>query len=79
MFNGNSAYVCNGNISEWAKCDNISKEPKRVPVKIPKYLQDQYPFLAKKFKVKSRAIKEVPAYIAAKIKIKKSDEDDVDA
>lgn len=57
----NSGYVCTGNISEWAKCDNIEKEPKRIPVRIPEYLRTEYSFLSGKFKVQTRAIKAVAA------------------
>lgn len=79
IFNGNSAYACTGEISEWAKCDNISKEPKREVAKVPKYLQDQFSFLAKKFKVRTRALKSVPAYTIPKAKVKKEGQDDIDA
>lgn len=78
IFNGNSAYVCDGNISEWARCDNVSKLPKRSSVKIPKYIQENHSFLAKKFKVKDRAIKPVPAHLIPKAVVKKQDADDVD-
>lgn len=27
----NSNYICNGNSSEWAKCENVLKEPPRDP------------------------------------------------
>lgn len=74
----NSSYVCNGDLSEWAKCDNNVKEPERIPVKIPKYIKDEYSFLAKKFKVQTRAVRNVPATIQAKLKVKKEEADDVD-
>lgn len=76
---GNSSYLCTGSISEWAKCDNIIKEPERQMVKIPKYIQDKHPFLGKKFKVQTRIVKEVPAYLTVKPKVKKDGDDDVDA
>lgn len=79
IFNGNSAYTCTGQISEWAKCDNISKEPKRSVAKVPKYLQDQFSFLAKKSKVRTRALKSVPVYTIPKTKVKKDGQDDIDA
>lgn len=75
---GNSSYFCNGNLSEWAKCDNVVKEPERKPVKIPQYITDQYKFLAKQFKIQTRAVKDIPA-IVQKFKVKKEEEDDVDA
>lgn len=76
---GNSSYLCTGNISEWAKCDNVVKEPPRVAVKIPQYIQEKYPFLAKKFKVKTRAVKDMPVYLSAKAVVKKDGKDDIDA
>lgn len=79
IFNGNSAYVCSGEISEWAKCDHVVKEPKRDVAKVPKYVQEKHSFLAKKFKVRTRALKSVPAYIIPKAKVKKEGQDDIDA
>lgn len=75
---GNSSYLCNGNISEWAKCDNVVKEPPRTTVKIPQYIQKEYPFLAKKFKVQTRAVKDIPVFLSTKTVIKKGGKDDVD-
>lgn len=79
IFNGNSAYLCTGQISEWAKCDNVVKEPSRQSVKVPKYIQEKYSFLSKKFKVKTRALKTVPSFAIPKAKVKKEGQDDVDA
>lgn len=76
---GNSSYLCTGSISEWAKCDNVVKEPERQTVKIPKYIQEAHPFLGKKFKIQTRIVKDVPAYLTTKIKVKKDEKDDVDA
>lgn len=76
---GNSSYLCNGNISEWAKCDNVVKEPERKTVKIPEYIRKEHPFLGEKFKVRTRAVKDVPAYLSVKPKVKKDGDDDVDA
>lgn len=75
---GNSSYVCNGNLSEWAKCDNVVKEPNRSTVKIPKYIKDEYSFLAKPFKVQTRAVRDIPAVVQAKLKVKKEEKDDID-
>lgn len=75
---GNSAYLCNGNLSEWAKCDNIAKEPKRVPVKIPSHIKDKHPFLAKKFKVQNRAVKFLPPMPSIKVKKEDGDNGDIE-
>lgn len=72
----NSAYVCTGNISEWAKCDNIQKEPKRRAVKIPSAIKETHPFLAKKFKVQTRAVKYVPPVPLKPVKKESADEVD---
>lgn len=72
----NSAYVCTGNISEWAKCDNIQKEPKRRGVKIPSAIKEAHPFLAKKFKVQTRAVKYVPPVPLKPVKKESADEVD---
>lgn len=77
---GNASYFCKGNLSEWGKCDNELKEPERIPVNIPQYIKDEHSFLAKKFKVQTRAVRNIPAAIQAKLKIKKEEAaDDVDA
>lgn len=54
------------------------KEPERMPVKIPKYIKDEHPFLAKKFKPQTRLVKDIPAYLQAKLKVKKEEKDDID-
>lgn len=74
---GNSVYLCTGNISEWAKCDNIQKEPKRRAVKIPSAIKTAHPFLAKKFKAQTRAVKYVPPVPLKPVK-KEGAADDVD-
>lgn len=68
----NSKYVCTGNISEWAKCDNVEKEPKRIAVLVPDYIKEAYSFLADSFKVRKRAVKEVAAPVVVK-KVKKEE------
>lgn len=70
--------MCNGNISEWAKCDNVVKEPKRKTVKIPQYIKDEHSFLTKSFKVQTRAVRDIPAIVQAKLKVKKEENDDID-
>lgn len=62
-------------MSEWAKCDNVVKTPKRSTVKIPKFIQDEYPFLAKSFKVRDRAVKELAPIPSFKPKVKKDEVD----
>lgn len=49
-----------------------------MPVKIPQYIQDEYSFLAKKFKTQTRIVKDMPAYLQATFKVKKEDKDDID-
>lgn len=71
----NSVYFCNGNLTEWAECDNVVKEPERVPVEIPEHIKEEFPFLAKRFNVKTRILKDIPAAIQAKLKVKKEEPD----
>lgn len=53
----NSIYCCTGNISEWSKCTNTVKTPRRVPVQIPEKYQV---FLRGKFNVRNRILNDVP-------------------
>lgn len=53
----NSIYCCTGNISEWSKCINTVKTPKRVAAQIP----DKYRiFLRGTFKIRTRILIDVP-------------------
>lgn len=53
----NLLYFCTGNISEWSVCNNSTKEPERVAVKIPLEIQESFPFLSKRFKIRARIVK----------------------
>lgn len=70
---GNSAYLCTGHLSEWAKCDNIVKEPKRKECVIPKDIKSEYSFLSKKRKVQTRAVKTVAPMNIVKTEIVKKE------
>jgi poly [ADP-ribose] polymerase 1 len=51
-------YVCSGDLTEWVKCMQVEKDPKRCKCKIPEELAAKYSFLAKyKSKVQKRFIK----------------------
>lgn len=50
-----------------------------MPVTIPKYIEEEHSFLSKKFKVQTRAVRNIPALVQEKLKVKKEDNDDVDA
>ncbi|XP_013111859.1 poly [ADP-ribose] polymerase [Stomoxys calcitrans] len=73
-----SAYVCNGDLTEWTKCSNSVKEPARNPCKIPPHLKSQYKFLKNVNKtIENRAIRYIPpsaTTISKSITIKKGDE-----
>lgn len=75
---GNSAYLCTGDLTEWAKCDNVAKEPKRVAVKIPKSIQKDYSFLNKKFKAQTRALKDIAPVLVNRTKVKKEGDEDIE-
>lgn len=54
-----NGYVCIGEVSEWAKCNESYKEPERIKFKIPSEFK-HIDFLKKyKCKVQNRAIKYV--------------------
>nr|XP_053635074.1 poly [ADP-ribose] polymerase-like [Cherax quadricarinatus] len=38
-------YVCKGNLTEWTKCTNVVKEPKRQPFLVPEELKSKCPIL----------------------------------
>lgn len=38
-------YKCEGDLSEWVKCDNVLVDPKRKVFKVPKELGEEYEFL----------------------------------
>lgn len=40
-----TGYLCNGELTEWTKCNTIIKEPKRSVCKIPSELKKKYSFL----------------------------------
>ncbi|XP_053681345.1 poly [ADP-ribose] polymerase [Anopheles nili] len=71
-----SAYVCQGNLTNWVKCLNAEKAPARMKTKIPSNLKTAYSFL-KQYKsvVSDRVIRYVPpsATTVAK-KVKKEEE-----
>lgn len=52
-----NGYICTGNISEWAKCDNFIVEPLRVACKIPVWLQKY--FVERKVELQVRAIEKI--------------------
>ncbi|KAK9500018.1 hypothetical protein O3M35_002931 [Rhynocoris fuscipes] len=54
-------YQCLGNLTEWTKCPNIEKEPKRTKFKVPEDIAAECPKLTEfKYKVGKRLIREAP-------------------
>ena len=47
VFKSGTGYKCNGHLTEFTRCTNIVKAPKRTHMKIPDELAESYPFLAK--------------------------------
>jgi hypothetical protein len=41
----NDGYYCSGNITEWTKCTNVTKDPERTAWKISKDLKEDIEFL----------------------------------
>ncbi|KAF5305635.1 hypothetical protein FQR65_LT07716 [Abscondita terminalis] len=67
-------YVCHGNVTEWSKCNYVTKEPPRAPFKVPKELAEQYSFLKKyKYVRRTRIFKDVKPSVSA-MKVKKEEE-----
>ncbi|XP_059610160.1 poly [ADP-ribose] polymerase [Phlebotomus argentipes] len=56
MFNDNG-YKCTGNISEWAKCEHMEKEPERFKAKIPKGIVEKFDLKSVKPAVDKRVFK----------------------
>lgn len=73
-------YICQGDLTEWTKCQTITKEPKRRSFKVPSDLADEYTFLKKyKFVPRTRVIRDVnPTVSQSLIKTEKG-EDEEDA
>ncbi|XP_055640621.1 poly [ADP-ribose] polymerase [Toxorhynchites rutilus septentrionalis] len=70
-----SAYMCEGNLTEWVKCLNSDKKPPRVPTKIPSDIKKAYSFLGKyKSVVSERVIKYVPPSLSTTMKKVKKEE-----
>lgn len=70
-----SAYICEGNLTEWVKCLNTDKKPPRVPTKVPSEIKKAFPFLEKyKSVVSDRVIKYVPPSLSTSMKKVKKEE-----
>lgn len=71
-----SAYVCEGNLTEWVKCLNSEVKPPRKPAKLPDDIKKQFSFLAKyKSVVSDRVIKYVPPSLSTTMKKVKKEEE----
>ncbi|XP_075147424.1 poly [ADP-ribose] polymerase-like isoform X2 [Haematobia irritans] len=75
-----SAYVCNGDLTEWTKCAKTVREPKRNPCKISPALKSQYKFLKHVSRTPEiRAIRYIPpstSTISKSVSVKTGDEID---
>lgn len=70
-----SAYMCEGNLTEWVKCLNTDKKPPRVPTKVPSEIKKAFSFLEKyKSVVSDRVIKYVPPSLNTTMKKVKKEE-----
>ncbi|XP_044760388.1 poly [ADP-ribose] polymerase [Coccinella septempunctata] len=66
-------YLCHGDLTEWSKCNNLTKTPLRRAFKVPKELAQEYSFLKKyKYVPRTRIFKDV----ALTSNVKKEDEID---
>ncbi|XP_018568768.1 poly [ADP-ribose] polymerase [Anoplophora glabripennis] len=67
-------YVCTGDLTEWTKCSNVEKEPKRTAFKVPEVLKEKYHFLkAYKYVPCKRVIKEVHSTVTLKKDVKEEE------
>ncbi|XP_050082523.1 poly [ADP-ribose] polymerase [Anopheles aquasalis] len=71
-----SAYVCEGNLTEWTKCMHAEKVPARKKTKIPSDIKSEYAFL-KSYKsvVSDRLIRYVPPSVSTVTTKLKKEED----
>ncbi|KXJ68804.1 hypothetical protein RP20_CCG001602 [Aedes albopictus] len=70
-----SAYMCEGNLTEWVKCLHTDTKPPRVPTKVPSEIKKAFPFLEKyKSVVSDRVIKYVPPSLSTTMKKVKKEE-----
>ncbi|XP_055693222.1 poly [ADP-ribose] polymerase [Lutzomyia longipalpis] len=75
-----NGYKCTGSISEWSKCLNVVKEPKRFKAKIPQHIVENFGLEKVKPKVETRAIKyhAVSAAVAQSMVKKENGNDEAD-
>lgn len=52
-------YMCSGNATEWTKCENLTKEPKRAKFVVPSSLKTQDFLIKYKYVARKRYIKDV--------------------
>lgn len=72
-------YICQGDLSEWAKCNTVEKKPKRRPFKVPKDLAGSHSFLKKyKYVPRDRVVREVHPTNSLKGEKKEKDDPDGD-
>jgi poly [ADP-ribose] polymerase len=45
VFCSGVGYQCQGNLTEWTKCQNTTLEPKRKPFEVPPELSSEHEFL----------------------------------
>ncbi|XP_014252361.1 poly [ADP-ribose] polymerase [Cimex lectularius] len=59
-------YQCQGDISEWSKCEQVEQTPKRTLFKVPEDLANKFPFLEKyKCKIGNRIILDVKPTVSS--------------
>ncbi|XP_033328280.2 poly-(ADP-ribose) polymerase [Megalopta genalis] len=76
VYTSGLGYKCTGDVTEWAKCEHVTQDPKRKKISIPSNLKQQYPELKSlKSKVNRRLIKVTAPSTSTSIK----KEDEVDS
>lgn len=60
-------YTCEGQLTEWVKCQNVVADPKRTALTISDELKEKYEFLNKyKHVLRTRAVHFVPSTAVVK-------------
>lgn len=68
-------YKCTGNVTEWAKCEYVTQDPKRKKCEIPSDMKEDFPIKSYKSKVKKRIFKVTMPSSSSSVK-KEEDEAD---
>lgn len=75
IYKSGVGYKCTGNVTEWAKCEYVTQDPKRKKCEIPSDMKEDFPIKSYKSKVKKRIFKVTMPSSSSSVK-KEEDEAD---